>query len=82
MKETPCICSKRDRQHFHLQGSVPIAVAVAVAVAKVFGGGLRQTYPLVHVDGVLAGDNVLEGGPGGLASLLGGRHFCRLTELR
>ena len=36
------------------------------------------TYPLVHVNGVLAGDNVLDGGARGLAGrLLGlGRHGC------
>lgn len=42
-----------------------------------------QTYPLVHVDGVLASDDVGDGRAASLAGLLGGgRHFYKLTELR
>lgn len=36
--------------------------------------GLTETYPLVEVDGVLASNNLLDGGLGGLLSL-DGRHL-------
>ena len=37
---------------------------------------LCSTYSLVHVDGVLAGDNVGDGRASLLAGLDGGGHFC------
>lgn len=41
-----------------------------------------QTYSLVHVDGVLAGDDVGDGGAAGLAGGLGFRRHCGMIATR
>lgn len=69
LKVAPCNCG--------------IAVSESSFLASIFldvaACAHLGTYPLVHVDGVLAGDNVLDGGARGLAGrLLGlGRHGCK-----
>lgn len=42
---------------------------------------MARTYSLVKVDGVLARDNVGDGGALGLAGLLGGRHLCEYVRI-
>lgn len=71
LKVTPCSCSKPLRQHLVPNNRLLVEFR-SVSVVD-FG----RTYPLVHVDGVLAGDHVLDGGP---ASLLVGRHFYSLKK--
>ena len=57
---------------------------ISLARAFVGVGRKRCTNPLVHVDGVLAGDNVRNGGTLGLAGLLLGlgRHLCIYKKRR
>lgn len=80
LKVTPCSCS-HVRQHSF---EVPLIKALIRNILSrlILRGGKSGTYPLVHVNGVLASDHVGDGRTALLAGLLGGRHFCKLTALR
>lgn len=77
LKETPWSC-EHNRQHLSSEHILnPSTLGSFWLDHASSPAPLDCTYSLVEVDGVLARDNVGDGGAGGLASLLGRRHFCR-----